>query len=235
MIKHRKLFIWLTVVVLVASVQCVFARDYWDRWDGHWNRGDAGTTHQAWEFPHYESGTTGHYPTTPNISHNDYGTAELWVEGPTGGVAAHYPDMVPGPDQEVIPTLHIGDEGEPNHLNILIPNQPVHNWVKLVFVQITSDKGPYGGTVPTSNPPGHVSSPATIWQHPYDNWYTYNWLFEIHPNPEWEVLTFVFPGSTNIEEIVVDTICTVPEPSSLAILGPGLVAGLMAFRRRKTN
>ncbi len=54
---------------------------------------------------------------------------------------------------------------------------------------------------------------------------------EIGPNPEGEWLTFWLVNSTNIEEIVVDTIC-MPEPASMGLMALGGLAFLVRRRRR---
>ena len=61
-----------------------------------------------------------------------------------------------------------------------------------------------------------------------DNWYTYNGLIRIPFNPPSERIWFGFPESTNIEEIVIDTIC-LPEPATLALVAFG---GALVLRRR---
>lgn len=222
----------LVAALVIFAASGAFARDYWDNWtERPWERGDAGSTHQAWEFPDYSWSDLW---TRPNISNNPYGEAHLEVQNPT------FPDVVIGPDGTDINTLHIGDYDpetmDVNPLTIWIPNQPIPNPTKLVYIQITSDKYTYANTQPTVTTSGgtgasSVTSPYFSIQHP-NGWYTYNWLIEIHPNPEWEQVTFLFTGSTNIEEIVVDTIC-IPEPGSFVVLGSGLVAGLCSLRRRK--
>ena len=67
-----------------------------------------------------------------------------------------------------------------------------------------------------------------------DYWYTYEWMLTIQPNPAFETISVPFPASTNIYEVEVKTICTVPEPSTAALLGAAAV-GLMgyAWRRRR--
>ena len=70
--------------------------------------------------------------------------------------------------------------------------------------------------------------PAIQW--PTDNWYTYNGMLEIRPNPAGEWIYFDLVQSTNIEEIVIKTIC-IPEPMTLSLLGLG---GLAVIRRRRS-
>jgi len=69
------------------------------------------------------------------------------------------------------------------------------------------------------------------YQHDASAWYTYNGMIEIQPNPDGEWLTFELVDSTNIEEIVIKTIC-MPEPATLALLGAGGLAMALVRRRR---
>ena len=57
-------------------------------------------------------------------------------------------------------------------------------------------------------------------------------LIEIRPNPEAEWITFDFVPSTNIEEIVIYTVCTVPEPLTVTVLGLGCLGVLRRRRGR---
>jgi len=145
------------------------------------------------------------------------------------------------------PTVHISIEtadgsgldgtplaGTTVPVSIWIPNSPDPNLFKLVFWQMTSDKSPTPtGNPPTTNPPG-TSEPTGIpqIQHDASLWYTYNGMNKIIPNPDGEWLTFELVDSTNIEEIVIKTIC-MPEPATLALLGAGAVLTLVVRRRRR--
>lgn len=220
----------IAVVLLFAAGQGAYAHDFWDLWqDKPWQRGDPGSTYQLWEF-------TENPGPEPAAYSNPYGVPLLLIGNGT------YPDWVPGPDQAVIPTWHLGsiEQGAdgtitemPGTVELSIPNKPIPNFHKLVYVQITSDKGVLANQPPVSIPAWtSVTSPGPIIKHPYGGWYTYNWLIEIRPNPDFEQITFTFPYSTNISQVVVDTIC-VPEPSALASLGTsGILMGLVALRRR---
>jgi hypothetical protein len=155
-----------------------------------------------------------------------------------------------GPDGIVYPatpTVHIsittpdgnGVEGTPLAgttvpVSIWIPNNPDENLMKKIFWQMTSDKSPTPtGSPPTTMPPG-TSQPAPNpqIQHDASQWYTYNGLNEIVPNPDGEWLTFELVDSTNIEEIVIKTVC-MPEPATLSLMAMGGLGVLLGRRRRR--
>ena len=75
---------------------------------------------------------------------------------------------------------------------------------------------------------GPITYPNPHVQWPNGTWYTFNGLITIPGNPPEEWITFEFAASTNIEEIVIKTIC-IPEPTTLALLALG---GVAAIRRR---
>ena len=142
---------------------------------------------------------------------------------------------IPGPTGEIIPTLHIGPGG--GKIAVKIQNSPQTNPVKKIFWQFTSDKSPTPtGNPPTTNPPGtSLPSPYPQIQWGSTNWYTYNGLLEIRPNPEEETIIFELVESTNISEIVIDTVCEpVPEPSTLGLLAIGAIGLMMCVRRRRS-
>ena len=59
-------------------------------------------------------------------------------------------------------------------------------------------------------------------------------LWKIRPNPDYERIVINVPSDTLVDQIVVDTISTVPEPSSVLLAGLSLAGvGLVALRRRR--
>ena len=65
-------------------------------------------------------------------------------------------------------------------------------------------------------------------------WYTYNGMIEIRPNPDGEWLTFELAESTNIDQIVIKTVCTnIPEPSTFVLIGCGLASLFVVVWRRR--
>jgi hypothetical protein len=95
--------------------------------------------------------------------------------------------------------------------------------VKWIFLQITSSKAPSDVTVIGEGPGGPFTSgtwatglPHIQWPGPapFDGvWYTYNYGRYVSPNPERETILISVPECTVVDQIVVDTICTV-EPIS---------------------
>jgi hypothetical protein len=206
----------LLVMVLAASAQ---GEDIWDPpWvenpsDPQWAGG--ATTYQRWEFSENQS--------NPVAVDNIFGTPLVGFQN------ASYPDDVVGPDgNTTIPTWHIDQDG--GSMTIFVPNNPLPNAQKIIFIQITSDKGAELGS-PTSNPPGSVSYPKPAIKHGNTPWYTYTAQIDIPFNPPNESITYTFPESTNISEVVVDTIC-VPEPAALGWL---LFAGGAMLRCRRLS
>ncbi len=188
-----------------------------------WSSSAANTTHQAWEFtyPTYDP-----LDSSPQIDDNPYGTPSIDFSDGTSfwdGSEGTRP-LVPGPYGDPIPTWHVDVDG--GGFTVLIPNAPDPNPWKHIFYQVTSNKAP-NPSGPTSFPAG-THKPGTAYQHA-GGWYTYTGQIDITPNPQYETVTFTFPSCTNIEEIVIDTIC-VPEPIMMGLLGAG---GLMMLRVRR--
>ncbi len=197
-----------------------------DEWDPPWDRTDAAATYVRWDFPTDL--------TTPVELINEFGDPE--IEWP--GLAT--PQEIMDWEGTEITTWHIGGvSGGISQVTIWVPNKEDENLKKQIQWQVTSDKAvPAGGapgpgvTVPGA---GGTPTPGNPTYTPYGprglggNWYIYAGLVEIEPNPKGEWLTFDVVECTNIEEIVIDTIC-IPEPATLGLMGFG---GLMMLLRRR--
>jgi hypothetical protein len=129
--------------------------------------------------------------------------------------------------------VSLGDHGV---LHLLIPNTLNNLPGKFLRIQITySDRNmPPTGAVPSvteiSSAYGagvrlgaaHQPAAGQRWE---------DWA--LYPNPQSEYVDIDVPKQIAIDQLVVDTICTIPEPSSIMLLGISAVAILP--RRRKAT
>ncbi|MDP6636479.1 MAG: PEP-CTERM sorting domain-containing protein [Phycisphaerae bacterium] len=231
----RRILPTLTAVVLLAfaASPAAFAADVWGGPPNDtWNRGDPGSTWQHWDF----CDPVVH---TPCEGQNEYGTPGFEFEEPGAWQwVAELPPLDPGDTQSypIDGWQFNGPAGSTGTLILHIPNRPRPNEEKLIFLQITSSKGPSGVTaLGFDSAAGGTGYTSGTWptgkpqiQHP-NGWYTYNYGLSIRPNPEFEDIVIDVPAGTIIDQIVVDTICT-PEPATLSFLAIG---GLAVLRKRR--
>lgn len=114
---------------------------------------------------------------------------------------------------------------------VTIPNQPIPNPVKRIWVQLTwAMQAP--NTWPAVSETRFGVGSSLVAEVPLGGgWFHSTYLITLHPNPDWERI--LITGAVNVDEMVIDTQC-VPEPSSMLALSSGLL-GLMGFaiRRRR--
>jgi hypothetical protein len=179
-------------------------------------RGMPGTTSQTWEF--YTDNPT----PPPDIQFNPYGASAAHVWPGTG--QAWWPQW--GGRPGVWPLSGTSE--------FYIPNNPVQNDYKDIWIQITWAKQAFASTPILSSTPGgtlqllHQVDIGPTGEPPPAgaNWWHSSYNIRIYPNPNFE--TIRIDGTIMLDEVVIDTIC-VPEPSSLASLAMGL---LILWRRR---
>ena len=146
--------------------------------------------------------------------------------------------------EHIVPQLTTESGTNGQYLTLELPNFFDELPLKLMRVQLTwtgSSLTPptiadiLGFSGPTGVSSGQVdySSPISPYTQP-DGGYQYHDL-SIRPNPDWEMLTIHVPQGVVIDQIVVDTISTIPEPSSLVLVVLGAAAGFVALSRRRTS
>lgn len=206
------------------------------------------TTTQAWEFLTQASGplppptwvaphvSNSGYVYYPELDGNPYGQPELFhIPGPGAGWHAKQPTGVNYDPAGIEGDGWVNLSGE---LVVYLPNNPVRNPIKEMWIQLTWEpqapgnepilqlRDPAGAltTIPLVATELWSGDPVNTWREV--NHYVYH--MDIRPNPDYEILSI--RGGISVDELVIDTQC-VPEPASfgMALI---LAAGTM-LRRRK--
>ncbi|MBI4581523.1 MAG: hypothetical protein HY718_17615 [Planctomycetes bacterium] len=176
-----------------------------------WGWAGTSVTTQGWEYA--GGGASLH---EPSYVDNPYGPPQIQWQGAS-------PEFDPnGPGLTGVWTWHVDVDG--GGFLISLYNDPEPRPVKYIHLQYTSDKAASGP--PSTSPPGSAQAGGAAGHA--GTWYTYEWTLTIQPNPPFEQIFVPFPESTNIEEIWVSSICTIPEPAALLLA----VGGVWAMRRR---
>jgi hypothetical protein len=208
----RKL-IW--VVLLAVAALPAFADDVYPP---PWTRGGERTTFQRWEF------STPSTDPAPDEVMNPFGTPTMSINGNEWlAVYDNREGVWALPDRE--PT----GEPESGTMNITIPNAPDNpTWSKMISLQLTwEQEGTVSPIIFADNTQGQLIETDAIGGLPEHPWFHSTWLISLPYNPEQE--TVHIGGDLMIDEVVVDTICTVPEPATMSLLALG---GWVMLRRR---
>lgn len=178
-------------------------------------RGEPGTTWQGWEFD------TDIPDPLPDFGVNPYGDPTIIVQ--------------PGIGQQWLPDWEQRPGVWPlsGTINVDIPNSPIPNPFKEIWVQLTwlpQVQGEYALEIwgeselfPGVQVPAHEVNNEIL----PDGWNHTTFSIILEPNPPFE---HIFIGGTvMVDELVIDTWC-VPEPATMSLMG---IAGLVALRRRR--
>jgi hypothetical protein len=202
----RWLLVCMAVAVVCASSVAMVLAD--DINPPPWQRGSERTTYQDWTF------ATATNPTPPDVGiANPYGIPEATI---TNGNWEQFYDN------------HVGvwDLGSNSSIDVVIPNVPDNpQWNKELWTQMT-----WQGEVPSFLVDGVAGQLIETDVLQGTNWSHSTWLTTLPYNPPSEVMHIT--GVTHLGQIVVDTQCAVPEPSTLALLAMGAL-GLAAFVWRR--
>ena len=120
--------------------------------------------------------------------------------------------------------------GTTGTMDIVIPNAPVDpNRNKKVWLQLTWDATLARPVLSVDGFAGTLVNEETIGGT--SSWLHSTWSFTLPTNPASE--TVFISGNVNVDEVVVDTVCAVPEPTSILAMLTGVVglAGLSWKKR----
>lgn len=196
------------------------------------------TTSAEWEF----FGPT----SPPGTPYDADGTEVPLIIG--DGFGGFTPQVLPSGDIAWVP--YDGDGGYlggalgtgPGALNFRVTNWIDKEPLKIIRMQMTYEPGPVGLApfiefiIPTDATDPITSVAMTgvtdgpIVGDPGGRWHRLE-TWEIKPNPDFESIQVIVPEGVLIDQVVIDTISTVPEPGSLALMALGGLA-VVATRRR---
>ena len=206
----KKTLISLAMALFVV-VPCSFADDLFEP---PW-RGQEGTTFALWEFSTPD--------VTPDFEDNPYGNAVLT---PYPGWDQNWEDQWGG-RQGIWPLS--------GAMDIEIPNRPEPFPIKIIWIQLSwaeqfPDSRPTVTERLVSDPPFAAELIREVPMEPtgyLGNWMHSTYKIVLEPNPDLELIRI--EGGIMVDQLVIDTWCTIPEPGSMALIG----VGLLALTRRK--
>ncbi len=183
-------------------------------------RGNPNTTYQEWTFDDDDN------PAVPEFNENPYGLplAEFSTTG--------------SPDNLVWLAEADGHQGvwtgEPLDIELTIPNRPVSDIYKEIWLEVDFQGQIPAWSVTPSPVVGNVVEEISHDTSPIGSsqWSRFTVGWRIYPNPSKERICLATGPGTLIDRAAVDTIC-VPEPATVCLLALGVLT--IMRRRPKMN
>lgn len=210
----------LIVVCVVIGVALTFNTALADDFNTPEWRGDERTTYQKWEFSGVgEPPQAPANPAAPDVFQQVPGTpalsSSLLV---SGNVLWKQTDM----DREGVWKFE-------DYITVTIGNFNEAYPEKEIWVQLTYEASGVPDVYAKVGETTYYGE--SVFQETAGDYTHERWEIFIHPNPESEVI-YIAPRDCTayVDEVVIDTICRVPEPTTICLLGLGALA-LLRKRR----
>jgi len=220
----KKLFIIIAAVVILSNVAVANITITPDMGENY--------TYQRWDFDTIATIlATGSPPMAifsdivPETDQNPYGSPLATVV--TYGSDAGWYDNLNGQDVMRASTYKLMS------VTLTIPNLENEKWLKIVQIESAYEGALVAPTISVMGATGIAEKISEVYDTDSEGWPEVTSTWHIIPQPESETIMLVLTGGANgvnLNYVEVATVCIVPEPASICLLGLG---GLALLRKKR--